>query len=106
MLTLYPLLAYVLIVGIVGDVACKYATTSTGNLVWVLIGITGLCWGTNAYAWYHIYRLKSITEMIVLFNMSQIIAMAIIAVVWFNEPIHLKLVIAFILTGICFWLLS
>jgi hypothetical protein len=89
-----------------GDIFCKHATTATGYMFYVYSIAATITWGVQPFIWIQIYRMKSITEMMVLYNPIQLLVLALAGILLFHEPLTWKLVLSYILLVICFYLQS
>jgi hypothetical protein len=88
-----------------GDVICKYGATLYEWEYWCMLG-TALCWGgAGSIIWTTIYKGRSIAEMVVIYNPAHAIMLATVGVLFFQDTITLKMILAATLAGISMWLM-
>lgn len=92
--------------GFLGEFLCKMGSQCTDNRMYAYMAGAALCWGSGGYIWTMIYKQKAITEVIAIYNPCQMVLLATMGVVMFSEPFTWKLALAYVLTGICVWLLK
>lgn len=103
-MSLFFLLSIGMAMGILGEVSCKYASSSDGLKMYAYMTCAALSWGSGALTWTMIYRLKSITEIMVLYNPIYLLILATAGVFLFREPMSWRLVVSIMLLCICFML--
>ncbi len=102
---LLGLLIIAMIFSIAGEIFCKCASTSSGIKMYAFMACSTLSWGViGSVTWMHIYRLKTINEILVLYNPVHLMILAGTGVLIFSEPFTWKMALTLALLCVCFCL--
>lgn len=102
----YILMVVAFFMGVFGEFCCKSASLVSGTKMYLYQLGAFLAWGSGAYTWTMIYRQKSMSEMMAIYNPCQMVLLCSIAVFHFQEPFTWKLAVAYVLVGFLMWLLK
>ena len=89
--------------GIFGDVMCKFAVSQDGGKRLAYTLVAGFAWSLTSFAWVAAYRSKSILEMVVLYTPLYSVFVGIVGVLVFGDTFTPKLAIGAILSALAVW---
>ena len=94
------------LVSTLGDIACKYASKETGaRMVWFIVGAS-VCWGLLPLIWVHIYRSRSMLEMVLMYNPFHMAMLGLVGIVLFGDEVTGKLVLGGVLSALAIWVMA
>lgn len=106
MIALFPWLLLSSTVSIFGDVLCKYAAkASYPNAVWLTV-CAAIAWASLPSIWVHIYRSKSILEMVVAYSSFHAFALGLAGVLLFGDALTIKLLSGGLLSMLAIWVMT
>lgn len=105
-MNVYSILAFNFFTSMLGEYFCKLASNTPGNLRYWYVCVPMLAWGGSAWFWLRMYELKSMSELMAIYNPAQLLASASIAILLFGEPFTWRLGVAYVLVFVIMWLLT
>lgn len=94
------------VMGVFGDVMCKYAVAAESGHRLAYTVAAGASWAMTSFAWVAVYRSKSMLEIVVLYTPIYSVFVGVVGMLVFGDSFTPKLVLGAVLSALAVWVMQ